>query len=122
MKYVGYQKNLPLGPGDVVVVPKGTLVKTFHPKRREYVTVRAQKVLVNHTLPGCSWNYGMIGEREARDFGLNFEALMELRRTDSHKYHDSYHHVSNPTVVWAGTGGYWCEVDINVVIDSTENS
>lgn len=25
-------------------------------------------------------------------------------------------HYSNPKVVWAGSSGYWCEVDINDVI------
>ena len=116
MTYVGYQKDLPIKPGDQVVIPKGTLVKTMHPGRASYVTTRAQRVKVNHMMPGCSWSYSMIGEREARDFGLNFEALQELRRTDGRKYMDSYHHVSNPAVVWAGTGGYWCEVDINLLV------
>lgn len=26
------------------------------------------------------------------------------------------HHTSNPKVCWAGTGGYWCEVDINHIL------
>jgi len=116
MTYVGYQKDLPIKPGDQVVIPKGTLVKTMHPGRASYVTARAQRVKVNHMMPGCSWHYSMIGEREARDFGLNLDTLQELRRTDGVKYMDSYHHVSNPAVVWAGTGGYWCEVDINLVL------
>lgn len=80
---IGYQENLPIKDGDIVIVPKGTKVKSTHPKIREYVTQKNIKVLVNHTLPGQS-----IGDNP----------------------------IKNPSIRWAGTGGYWCEVDVNDVV------
>jgi len=116
MQYLGYHANLPIKAGDYVMIPRGTVVKTMHPGRDSYVTTRAQKVRVNHMMCGQSYALHMIGEREARDFGLDMVALEKLRREDHKAFHNSYHHVSNPMVCWAGTGGYWCEVDINHVL------
>ena len=115
-RMVGYRSSLPVKAGDVVTIPRGTVAKTMHPNRNQYVTARAQKVRVNHTMPGQSYAFSMIGEREARDFGLDMDQLRKMRAEDHKLFRDSYHHVSNPAVCWAGTGGYWCEVDINDVI------
>lgn len=82
--FLGYQENLPINGGDIIIIPKGVKVKTMHPSKDSYITKRKQKIEVNHTLPGQS-----LADGTPR---------------------------INPSVRWAGTGGYWCEVDINDVI------
>lgn len=89
-KYEGYhpESELPIKRGDKVRVPKGTFIRTTHPQRENGPSKRTQTVTINHILNG----------------------------TDEHKgYHGEWQYRTNPSVVWAGTGGYWCEADINDV-------
>lgn len=44
------------------------------------------------------------------------EHLVLRYERDGHQVFDAIIHTSNPTIVWPGTGGYWCEVDINDVL------
>jgi len=82
MKYEGYfpKEELPIKPGDKVIIPMGIKIKSLHPKKKEYVSRRKQTIEVNHILSGVTTG--------------------NLPK-------------SNPKVCWAGSGGYWCEVDIN---------
>lgn len=87
-RFVGYHdpETLPIKPGQVVTIPKGTLVKTvYHAPRR---AGRTYKITVDHLLPG---------------------------RTDRPFSADAPTHLENPKVCWAGTGGYWAECDLNDV-------
>jgi len=45
------------------------------------------------------------------------EAGIELEERDAlgGKYQNVWLHLNNPSVRWAGSGGYWCEADINDV-------
>lgn len=58
MKPFTYNPHCDLRPasafqsGDLVRIPKGVPVRTMHPSRNEYVTARAQRVKVDHTLSG----------------------------------------------------------------------
>lgn len=83
MKFVGYHETLPIKAGQTVTIKKGTIIK----KGNELVEAkRTYKVVVHHTLSGSN-------------------ALTEDLKVGEP--------TSNPSVRWAGAGGYWCEVDLN---------
>lgn len=104
--------------GAKVRLPKGTLVRSLNPKRKEYVLVRAQVVTVNHVLSGM-W----VSVREALgDFRTRLEAagfdLSELERWKRENTIDFYCamvQITEPAVRWPGTGGFWCEVPASLV-------
>ncbi len=93
LKFHGYhpKHELPIQRGDLVRIPKGTMVSRLgtganigvKPAGRSY-TVR-----VAHILQGAEYDDGPDGPT-----------------------------VINPKVVWAGTGGYWAEVDINDILEA----
>jgi hypothetical protein len=86
-KYAGYWhlEDLPVRPGDMVTIPKGTTIRTMAPGKRKRVAKRTYRVKVDHVLPGS--NAIIMGGKFIRP--------------------------CNPSVCWPGTGGYWNEVDIN---------
>jgi hypothetical protein len=92
-KFIGYHadESLPIKRGDVVTILKGTVIRTPHLAVKERVAGRTYKVRVHHVLNGVTISQHACSRGE----------------TPGPK--------RNPSVVWAGTGGYWCEVDINDV-------
>ena len=103
MKFIGYHSNseLPVKPGDTVTIQKGVTVRTVLPKSFEegfYVhkvkARRSYKIKVSHVLNGTT----------------RYKDLPENERS----------RCTNPSVVWAGRGGYWREVDINDVPEAIE--
>lgn len=135
----GYQNNLPFKKADIVLIPKGTMVKkigqTPKPAGRTY------KVKVDHVLPGMSIPVGTywpnserslhleeMCERSSgaydikRAYGtLNLKDLIffmtweERETATGKKYLRLFLPIENPKVCWAGTGGYWAEADVNDV-------
>ncbi len=87
-KFFGPSDDLPVQPGDTVTIRKGTIIKAVGQEPR--AAGRTYQVKVNHILEGScaylSWDH--------REF---------VRPTE-------------PKIVWAGSGGYWCEVSINDVV------
>jgi hypothetical protein len=85
--FFGPCENLPLHKGSVVTIPKGTIIKQIgkapRPAGKTY-TVTLHDVY-NGTPAYCT--------------GSAF-------RTD-------FNRPTSPKVIWPGTGGYWCEADIN---------
>lgn len=77
----------PLRRGDIVLVPKGTVVHTTHPSGRVQVTKRAQYITVHMAMDG--WV-----SRDRHDAGK----------------------VLLPVVTWAGTGGYWRDVQLTKAV------
>lgn len=94
-KYIGYQdeNTLPIKKGQTVTIPKGTTLQSTHPQMRTKVAGRTYKIVVDHVLPGITFT--------------EFHCNRRLEETSGPK--------KNPSVRWAGTGGYWFEVDINDV-------
>jgi hypothetical protein len=92
VEMVGYHEDHLLPKKGVQVrIPAGVTVRTTHPRKDgSYILSRAQVVTVHHSLPG-----------------------QNLPVEDPR--HDPSYPLRNPAVVWPGTGGYWCEVDINEV-------
>lgn len=87
-KLEGYHDALPIKAEDVVLIRKGTRVKTVQQGERR--ALRTYRVRVHHTLAGRNHPAG-------------------------HPRHDPTYPVENPKVVWAGPGGLWSEADINDV-------
>ncbi len=106
-KYIGYHEDneLPIKRGDVVTIPKGTTVRTMHPSRKLYVTKRSQKVTVDHILNG-------IGLPEGHPRCDEFYRAFHDHETSATRQ------IRNPSIRWPGTGGYWCEADINDVLEA----
>ncbi len=120
--YEGYCADLPFKRGDRVRVKKGATLFSTHPsKDGPYTAYRSQTVVVHHTMPGQSYGYMTITERErywleTKGYG---EQLAEMDRLLEEKKYDEWRdfkiHTQNPRVVWVGTGSYWVEADINDV-------
>lgn len=91
-KIEGYQENLPFKAGDTVTIKKGTPIFTI--TKGSHIAGKNYKVVIHHVLPGQNVPIGTKG-------------------------HDPSFSVHNPSVVWAGPGGYWSSVDINEVLDAS---
>lgn len=88
-KYCGYMSDdsLPIKPGMMVTIVKGTIVKTVG--REPKPAGRTYKVKVDHILNGS----------DMYEYGNSFrQEVIPMR---------------NPLVRWAGPSGYWSEVDLN---------
>ena len=122
--------KLLIKPGTVVIVPKGTKVTSTHPTRTEWITQRAQRVTVNHILNGVSYACDSLDRHQHEylkekmgvtdaEIDSRVEAYHDAIKEKGYKnvnFLDFAFHVSNPSVRWPGTGGYWNEVDMNAVI------
>jgi len=86
--FTGYVPNdqLPVKKGDVVTIRKGVTVHTTRPAKN-------RKGYVRHTA------------------GRTYKIVVDHVLNGTHHIEDEWH--TNPSVRWPGTGGYWCEVDIN---------
>lgn len=138
MRYVGFhnENTLPVKSGMKVVIPAGVKIRSTHPSKREYVSKRPITPIIHHVMPGQSTNISMfIGNdyykrQQYPDAVEYFAAYDKLRadldrETDHDKrraMHEEYFKMSiptaNPSVCWAGTGGYWCEADINDILEA----
>lgn len=136
MLFIGYHSTdtLPLRAGDEVVVPAGVSIRSTHPKRKLWTTQRAQKRRINHVLPGRSINIGINIGQGNREHYPGFADWFRLydeisRHAENHQFatperriqafrfiYDFSIPAMNPQVVWAGSGQYWCEADINAVL------
>ncbi len=118
MKYLGYhsESSLPIRKGDRIIIPAGTRVKTMHPSRNEFTVKRKMTVTVHHTMSGMN-----ISEPEwEKDFRYKFPnaPLIEQKPYANIDYVERIRAVKNPSICWAGSGGYWNEVDINDVLEA----
>jgi len=92
-KYIGYHEShlLPLKGGETVTILKGTPIKTTHPTKKHRVAGRTYKVKVNHVLNGTTVT--VLNRYRDEELGPK----------------------QNPSIRWPGEGGYWFEVDINLI-------
>ena len=119
MKYIGFHdtKDLPFKKGQTVVIPAGVVVRSTNPSARERVTKRKQTIKVNHLMNGR--------EVDDRDFkrywpdATPYKSYERFMESNSGKKYSTgiWHVLENPSVVWPGSGGYWCEVDINDILE-----
>jgi hypothetical protein len=95
MKFVGHHEasTLPIKQGDIVTIRKGTVCRC---RGAERVAGRTYKIKV--------WSIGIGGEWDSLKpghKGANADGVV--------------HTVINPTITWVGAGGYWCDVDSNLL-------
>lgn len=70
-----------------------------------------------HAMEQRGLPYGTRDETEASMASLQKEAMNTLVDTyNQGKVLRAVLHLENPKVCWAGSGGYWCEADINDVV------
>lgn len=102
-RFEGFHSDdkLPIKKGDVITILKGAFIKTMKPSPTggfvKKTAGRTYKVTVDHVLPGRNRPVGQPG-------------------------HDGSYPVESPSVRWAGTGGYWYEVDLNEIPEATASS
>lgn len=82
---------LPIKPGDTVIIPKGTLLRSTRPGESKFTARRTYRVQV-------------------KDIYSGYDA-----RHDAYALRKHHTLLRNPEVVWAGTGGYWTYADVNDV-------
>jgi len=87
-RYIGYHElaDLPIKKGDTVTILKGTPIRSRG--ARDRIAGRTYKIKVVMLMNGI---------------------------TDSHSDHTRRVNTQNPSVSWAGAGGYWSDVDINLI-------
>jgi len=123
-EYLGYHdvNSLPIQAGDEVTITKGTLYKHRGELREAR---RAKKVRISHVLCGMSecvghYHNGVVSlyitdrhtlARVQKRYGTT--PLTELWPIMSVRDGSIFIPVQNPEIVWAGSGGYWSEADIN---------
>lgn len=135
VKFRGYHEvnGLPFRRGQSVVVPVSTQVDSTNPKRRKFKIRRRQTVRVDHVGCGRSFCIGHVYGDSQRVGSLidrgDIEILQDRYGTsdlDTLVHHrdvvvkgrDIFIPIDNPTIVWAGSGGYWCEVDLNDLLEA----
>lgn len=138
--YLGYHERslLPIKNGQMVRVPAGTEVRSMHPKRKRYTLGRAQWVKVDHLLSGSSqlvWRSYVDPTSGVETFRLQMhpheldalcakagkKSVEEIKAQCIKVQYRSgevehFYPLENPQVRWAGSGGYWNEVDINAIV------
>ena len=124
MRYEGFHETraLPFKRGQKIVIPAGVTVKTTGP-RKTYVTKRAQTITVGPIMNGTSipisWALGDRHYREPLEAkGFDFAPLEALRAANSPEYYHGSVAISAPQITWVGSGGYWCDVDINDILEA----
>ena len=118
--------QLPVRAGERVRLNKGTLVQTVKGLRE---LKRAQVVTIDHILPGASVCVGRVlsGVGSHLNFSSRYdmEAVQEtygstnlesLRGQMEEENSLLFLPLKPPSIRWAGSGGYWNEVDINQIL------
>lgn len=124
MRYEGFHADavLPIKRGQKVVIPAGTTVRSMGSKG-VYVTKRAQTVFVRGVMNGQSVsNYYALNDRQhhgpLKAAGFDFSVIRAMRDAGDPEYYRGFVPISNPSITWAGTGGYWCDADINDILEA----
>ncbi len=125
MRYEGFytDADLPVRPGSKVRITKGTLLRSMHPSRDgPYESGKSLTVTVDHVLNGVSMpamdllaRRRRYGANDPSLRGVNWDELDHLDEKHDIDFCNKMIPMQNPTVVWAGAGGYWVEAGINDV-------
>lgn len=90
-RHMGRCEVLPIRPGQKVTIKKGTIVRSLGP-------AGIHPAARTYTVVAHSVDNGVHRHRN---------------------YHNELVDTVNPKIVWVGSGGYWCDVDINDVPEAT---
>jgi hypothetical protein len=133
LKYKGAvpRDEMPFKRGQEIILPKGTPVRSL--KRGDYVTTRKQTIKVHSFGGGMSTHIGYCHDGVRRSCRIHtrneedtIKGLYGTNDMDVLVHHpdavvrgiDIFLPLQPPTVVWPGTGGYWCEADINLLLEA----
>ena len=124
MRYEGYHETsvLPVKRGQKVVIPAGVTVRSSG-SRGTYVTKRVQTITVGPIMNGQSVpaHYALNDRRYRKpleDKGYDFAPLEALRDANTKDFYQTMIPILPPTISWVGSGGYWCEVNLNDILDA----
>jgi hypothetical protein len=87
-----------LKPGEMIVVPKGTIIHSCNPSRRQTTAGRSLNVKINHVVPDIWQAAYMLKDYQLEELGIDpweIDPYYSLIRT-----HDAEVH-------WVGSGSYW---------------
>lgn len=103
----------PLRDGMIVTIPKGTPVwRKTHPSQRGVRRAgRTYKVKIQSIMDGHAFCMHRCFLERVEGIG-GFQTLV---RPDRCVDEDHEFYTFNPRIVWAGSGGYWCEADVNFI-------
>lgn len=124
--FLGYQNNVPIKKNQIVTIKKGTPIDIFTQKGK--TASKTYKVKVHHVLCGRSFFVGYYHNGEFHESWMSSndkEWVQELYGTTDltrlwplltvWPNGNVFIHIDSPKVVWVGAGGYWHEVDINLI-------
>lgn len=124
-RFEGYhtESSLPIKQGQKVVVPAGTLVRSMKPGVDPYLTKAQRTVTVRMLMPGQSVPARLaLGDKDyykpLEAAGYDFTALEKLRDENYAAFSELFVPITNPSITWAGAGGYWCDADINAILEA----
>lgn len=106
--------------GSKVLIKKGTPIRTTGTHRHK-IAGKDYVVTLHHTLTGVRITASTALHDRAykyrlAEMGINQADLEKLRVTNPEAYfRDCNIQITKPSVVWAGTGGYWHECDADLV-------
>lgn len=122
MEYIGFHTHstLPEMKGTKVRIPKGTMLRSMHPSKDGwYENGKTMTITAHHVLNGVSlpvydllYQRGKYGSEYPAHSNVDWDEVEKLMENNGSNH---LYPTENPRVVWAGTGGYWVEADINDV-------
>jgi hypothetical protein len=125
MRFEGYVEDsrLPFKKGDRITIPAGVSVRSTNSSKHTYVQTTSRTVKLHSIMPGRSERISAAFSdkylmRELAARGFNYEPIIALKDANDPEYYRGYIHLSNPAVCWVGEGYYFCEVDINDVLEA----
>lgn len=109
--FIGYveSENLPFKRGEVITIPSGIKVRSTNPSKREYQTKRKQKIRIFSVDNGADMD-DLLYEYEIDRYGADKDAPVVERMVRGSL--ERRRVLSNPAVVFIGSGGYYCKIEI----------
>lgn len=136
-------------PGDKVTIRKGVTIRSTHPTRSRWEARRTYSVEIHHMLSAVRIAVGYLGfdaegnvvhesiddaPREARYWLIEAYGTDDLEKLREHMVESTRYdrpngtsycslmlEVAPPKIVWAGRGGYWCEIPVGEVQESEDD-
>nr|BFD64950.1 hypothetical protein BdHM001_36310 [Bdellovibrio sp. HM001] len=113
--FIGYveTERIPFKKGDVILIPAGTKVKSTNPSKREYLTKRKQRIKVFSVDTGSDMDEALYSYEIDRHGADENAPVIEREVAGSMQRRRV---TSNPSIVFTGSGGYWCHVEVRDIL------
>lgn len=110
-----YHEQLPFKKGEKVKISKGTFVHSTNPKHKSNLGRHYGSFYLKRDLWVTIHHFGCGQSVEEHDYLKDYKDIYPDAPIIETQYGLRYA-TQNPSVIWAGSGGYWHEVDINEVL------